>query len=117
MTNALVENILGNIDMEDVKTLVGTKELRTFNGKKMKSFDDREMFYMSIRKFASYSNLTLHNGVLTSYLHTTMPNCVIVRMCENVSYILLCIKDDRIEIVKQEDLSKDQLEEYVRRSK
>lgn len=117
MTNALIDNILNNLKIEDLKKLVGTKELRTFSGKKFKEFNNDEMMYLSVRKFSSYSDLILHSGVLTSYLHNTIPTCCIVRMTENVSYILLKIENDKIKIVNQNELNQDQLKMYRGRSK
>lgn len=111
----IIDSILSNITMEEIAKLVGSEELRDFKGKKMKSFDKDKSFYMSIRKFSTYSSLKLHSGVLTSFIHNTIPNCCIVRMTKNVSYILLRIVNDKITIVTKDELNDEDREEYERR--
>lgn len=116
MNNVLIDTILRNIETKGIADLIGTEDVRDTKGKKMKSFNGG-IFYLSIKRFCSYSNLVLHSGVMTSFLHSTMPDCCIVRMTRNVSYVLLRLEDGRIDIVKQGELKGDLLEEYARRSK
>lgn len=111
----IIDSILSNITIEEISKLVGSEELRDFKGKKMKSFDKDKCFYMSIRKFSTYSSLKLHSGVLTSFIHNAIPNCCIVRMTKNVSYILLRIVNDKIIIMSKDELNDEDRKEYERR--
>lgn len=116
MMNEIIDSILSNISIEEISKLIGSEEIRTFNGKKLKQLND-DVFYMSIRKFGTYSRLRLHSGVLTSFMHNTIPNCIIVRMTKNVSYILLRIDNGKLRIVLQNELNEEQMKEYERRCK
>lgn len=113
--NAFIDGILANITNESLSNLLGTDELREFSGKRLKEIKDGDMFYLSMREFAKHSEMMLHSGVLTSFIHSSMPMSCIVRLTKNVTYILLYMKNGRCNVVLQSDLDEKQLEEYKER--
>lgn len=117
MSNTFIDGILNNIDLNKLNFLVGTDELRCFNGKRLKEISDNSKFYISVREFSRFSDMTLHSGVLTSFLHSSIPDCCIARMTRNISYILLCMENGKCRIISQKELSDSELKEYKERVK
>ena len=117
MTNAFVDGILSNITLDSLNGLLGSDELRDFKGKRLKELNDNSYVYVSMREFAKFSNMRLHSGVLTSLLHSSMPECCIVRLTKNVTYILIYIDNGKSKIAFQSELSKEMIDEYKERIK